>query len=190
MSDLNTNRLRLARERKGLNQIELSKALGVSPGLAGQWERGIKEPSLAKLKDLARELEVTVGWLLGMDEQAAHSAAAAEVLSQPGRVPRDSVTGILSDYDAPIGLRDFAQSTKVVSALAVSPEEWSALASLDCEDLSANGYCGLLMLLRTAKTRTTASTVGRPIRDTSVTDVSHGESKGVPPSQKDAEKTS
>jgi transcriptional regulator with XRE-family HTH domain len=188
MSDLNTNRLRLARERKGLNQIELSKALGVSAGLAGQWERGLKEPSLAKLKDLARELEVTVGWLLGMDEQAAHSAAAAEVLSQPGRVPRDSVKGILSDYDAPIGLRDFAQNTQLVSALAVRPEEWSALASLDCEDLSAHGYCGLLMLLRTAKARVTASTVGRPIRDASVTDTRHGEAEGVPSSQKDAER--
>ena len=66
MSELNTARLRCARKRNGLNQIALSRRLKVSSGLAGQWERCLKEPSLGKLKDLSRTLQVTVGWSLGM----------------------------------------------------------------------------------------------------------------------------
>jgi DNA-binding transcriptional regulator YiaG len=44
MSELNTARIRLARQRKGLQQIVVSRLLGVAEGLAGQWERSSKSP--------------------------------------------------------------------------------------------------------------------------------------------------
>ena len=53
MSELNTARLRSARERIGLNQITLSRLLKVSPGLAGQWERTLGHSRVREEERLA-----------------------------------------------------------------------------------------------------------------------------------------
>lgn len=151
-SELNTSRLRLARERKGLNQIELSRMLGAASGLAGQWERGLKEPSLRNLKALAKALEVSAGWLL--DEPAIDGDAvggvrdrAAVVVAGDRYASRESV---LSDYQAAVGLRDLASDAPLVQALRIGAMEWAALGSINFSDgLTKDGYCAALMILRT-----------------------------------------
>jgi transcriptional regulator with XRE-family HTH domain len=156
MSELNLARLRSARERHGLTQIELSRLLGVTQTLAGQWERGYKDPSLANLKELSRALRVSLPWLLGMDETSPTiaddpSASASGLPPVPRRPRYTSAAEILADYDAPIGLRDLAQAREMTQAQRITAEEWTALGSLDFPGgLTIDGYCGLLVMLRTA----------------------------------------
>jgi transcriptional regulator with XRE-family HTH domain len=150
-TELNKARLKLARELRGLSQVELSAAVGVTNTLSGQWERGQREPSLGYLKALAKVLGVSVGWLLGMDEaepgrisEAAGSGLARSALP-------DSAGAVLSDYGAPVGLRDLAGQAALVQALAIDADEWAALGSLRFgSGLTLPGYLGLLVLLRTA----------------------------------------
>lgn len=156
MSELNLARLRSARERHGLTQTELSRLLGVTAGLAGQWERGYKEPSIGKLKELTRALRVSLPWLLGMDEPSTTIADDPSrydtgATPGPGRPRYTSAAEVLADYEAPLGLRDLAQAREMCQALRITPAEWTALGSLEFTDgLSLHGYCGLLALLRTA----------------------------------------
>lgn len=124
--------------------------------------------ALAKLKDLSRALQVTVGWLLGMDEPAPAADPEGTRNPTPPRPRHDSPDAILADYEAPIGLRDFAQSKQVVAGLQIKPEEWAALSSFDyAEGLTKDGYCALLMVLRSASIQTTRQQVkarpGRPL---------------------------
>lgn len=161
MSELHLARLRTARERRNLTQLELSRLVGISPGLAGQWERGYKEPSLARLKDLAAALRVSLPWLLGMDEPNTGiteypSGHAQESNPHPRRPHYSSAEEILADFDAPIGLRDLAQARDLTASLHITPDEWAALGSLDYPGgLTREGYCGLLVMLRTASLRST-----------------------------------
>jgi transcriptional regulator with XRE-family HTH domain len=46
------------RERRGWNQGELARRLGVPRGRLGKWERGLNEPSLEDLSALSETLEV------------------------------------------------------------------------------------------------------------------------------------
>ncbi|WP_295386337.1 helix-turn-helix transcriptional regulator [uncultured Thiodictyon sp.] len=151
MSELNTVRLRLARERLGKNQIELSKLLGTAPGLVGQWERGDKEPSLKKLKQLAKALDVRVGWLLDDHEGDLTLASTQSVGNSRRRSDQyDSREAVLADYQAPAGLRDLANDGGLVTALGIDAREWSALGSCAFYDgLTKDGYCAALMILRT-----------------------------------------
>lgn len=175
MSALNTARLRLARERKGLSQLDLSRLLGVSDGLAGQWERGQKEPSLSKLKDLARALDVRIDWLLDLDDPNAYEGTIRLHGMAPARLEQstrcktyDGPAAVLNDFHAPAGLRDLAQSRELSEALRINAAEWAGMGSLDYGDgLTDNGYCGLLVLLRsasvTALRREIAGRPGRPV---------------------------
>ena len=139
----------------GCRKLNSPGLLGVTQTLAGQWERGYKDPSLANLKELSRALRVSLPWLLGMDETgpiiADDPSASASGLPPVPRRPRyTSAAEILADYDAPIGLRDLAQAREMTQALRIAPEEWTALGSLDFPGgLTINGYCGLLVMLRT-----------------------------------------
>ncbi|MBK1732776.1 helix-turn-helix domain-containing protein [Thiococcus pfennigii] len=168
MSEVNTARLRLARERKGLNQRDISRRLKIADGLAGQWERGSKEPSLAKLKALAKLLEVRVGWLLE-DDVEPDLPRTAESRGDYSRRGLDSPQAVLSDYQAPAGLRDLASAADLVKALAIEPHEWSALASLEFDNgLTRDGYVLLLGVLRATSIEThrreLARRPGRPVR--------------------------
>ena len=175
MSALNTARLRLARERKGLSQLDLSRLLGVSDGLAGQWERGQKEPSLSKLKDLARTLGVRIDWLLDLDGPnegegsiRLHGAVPGTGMQTTRRPSYNSPAAVLDDFQAPAGLRDMAQAGDLTEALGINAEEWAALSSLDYgSGLTSDGYVGMLVLLRTAsitaRRREIAARPGRPV---------------------------
>ena len=154
MSELNTTRLRLARERRGFNQIELSKLLGISRGLAGQWERGLKKPSLSNLKALAKALEVRIGWLLGEGEDEGDPLAVVQDQAHGYARRRagkySSRDAVLSDYKAPVGLRDLASDAALVQALGITAREWTALGSCEFADgLTKEGYCAAIMILRT-----------------------------------------
>ena len=57
------DRIKQAREAKGLTQQALGKAVGVSRPAVTQWEDGTSEPRSKKLPGIAATLEVDLGWL-------------------------------------------------------------------------------------------------------------------------------
>lgn len=56
--------LRELRSKKGVTQVELAKAIGVSNGNVGDWERGRSKPGYEALVALARYFEIDAGRLL------------------------------------------------------------------------------------------------------------------------------
>lgn len=58
-------RLKEAREKKRLTQIEVSKKLGISNGTLSGYERDYRDPDTATLKKLANLYEVSIDWLSG-----------------------------------------------------------------------------------------------------------------------------
>jgi transcriptional regulator with XRE-family HTH domain len=58
-------RLRQAREQRGLNQEELAKKSGLQPSAISHFETGARKPSFDNLKRLATALTVTTDFLLG-----------------------------------------------------------------------------------------------------------------------------
>jgi transcriptional regulator with XRE-family HTH domain len=142
MSALNRPRLKAARMSLGVSQGDVSKALGVAPGLAGDWERGSREPSLGRFRELALYLGVSADWLLELEQRPA--GRAREV-----RDSRRSRELVLSDYQSPAGLRDLAEDAGLVRALQVRGDEWEALHRLGA-DLSKAGYLAVLGIIRQA----------------------------------------
>ncbi|MFR5007977.1 MAG: helix-turn-helix transcriptional regulator [Limosilactobacillus vaginalis] len=53
------NELKALRVRKGLNQGELGKLIGVSYGTVSKWENGETDPRLNKISKLAKALGVS-----------------------------------------------------------------------------------------------------------------------------------
>lgn len=62
---------RIARLRiqRGLTQLELSKACGVSVSTIKNWESGLYEPHLDHIKALCTALRTSADYLLGLSEK-------------------------------------------------------------------------------------------------------------------------
>ena len=63
-----SERLRVARAKKGIRQGVLAEQLGMTQSSISAYERATNEPSLATLVVLADALDVSTDWLLGRDE--------------------------------------------------------------------------------------------------------------------------
>ena len=61
-------RLKEVRIEKGVGQIELSKAINVSKGIISLWENGLNEPKLTNLIALAQFFDVTIDYLVGLED--------------------------------------------------------------------------------------------------------------------------
>ncbi len=72
---------RIAQKRKdlGLSQEGLGERLGLSRQAIYKWESGAALPEVEKLVALSRLFGVSVGWLLGLEEDTAPEAAAGEL---------------------------------------------------------------------------------------------------------------
>lgn len=58
-----SDRIREAREAKGLSQSELARRLGVTPQTVQQWEAAGTGPKRSRLPDLGKELDVSPVWI-------------------------------------------------------------------------------------------------------------------------------
>lgn len=65
------DRLRVARELKGLHQAELADKLGVASKSIGRWELGQSEPRRAILERMGEVLDRDIEWFYGEDEEPA-----------------------------------------------------------------------------------------------------------------------
>lgn len=59
---------RFALLRAGVSQGEFARQLGIGQVSVSQYERGDREPSLSKLKQIAERLHVSTDWLLGLSD--------------------------------------------------------------------------------------------------------------------------
>jgi len=64
-SDIFRERVRTAREKRGLNQAELAKRAGLQDSAISHFETGTRKPSFDNLRRLADALDVTTDYLLG-----------------------------------------------------------------------------------------------------------------------------
>jgi len=76
------DRLRLARERAGLNQQEAVRALDVDRVNLSYWENSKRQPGLAQLEHLAHTYGTTTEYLLGISEDPAGLDLHQELLRQ------------------------------------------------------------------------------------------------------------
>lgn len=63
-------RVKKLRIQRGLKQVDLAHALGISPQAVSKWERDESLPDIAMLSDLATILNVTTDFMLGVTEQS------------------------------------------------------------------------------------------------------------------------
>lgn len=69
-------RLRTAREYRGLNQGELAQRAGMQPSAISHFETGARKPSFDNLRILADSLDVSTDYLLGRVEEFKALAGA------------------------------------------------------------------------------------------------------------------
>ena len=56
------------RNEKGVGQVELANAIGVSKGCISLWENGLREPTLTCLLSLAKYFDVSLDVLVGLND--------------------------------------------------------------------------------------------------------------------------
>ena len=60
--------LKYLRQEKNVGQIELAKSIGVSKGIINLWENGLREPNMFSLIKLAQYFDVSIDFLVGLEE--------------------------------------------------------------------------------------------------------------------------
>ena len=60
-------KLKDLRLEKGIGQVELAKALGVSKGIVSLWENNLREPKLSCLIAIAQFFGVSIDFLAGLE---------------------------------------------------------------------------------------------------------------------------
>lgn len=53
------------RKERGIGQVELARAIGVSKGIVSLWENGKREPTLSNLLALSDFFQVSLDYLVG-----------------------------------------------------------------------------------------------------------------------------
>lgn len=75
-------RLAELRKKAGLSQGKLAQGLGISQNAVSQYENGTREPTLAKLKELADFFGVSVDYLLGDDNDGTLAVISQDDLNK------------------------------------------------------------------------------------------------------------
>jgi len=60
-------RIRQAREQAHIRQVELARRIGISANALNSIEHGETDPRVSRVVAIARELQVSTNWLLGLD---------------------------------------------------------------------------------------------------------------------------
>ena len=68
MVEIFCERLKNLRIEKGLTQPQLAEKIGVSNGMISFWENGVHEPTVAYVIKLAKVLEASSDYLLGLTD--------------------------------------------------------------------------------------------------------------------------
>ena len=125
---------RIAQKRKeqGLSQEALGDQLGVSRQSIYKWESGSALPEVEKLIALSKLFGVSVGWLLGVEEDAAPEAAPSGELTETQlKMVEEIVDRYIADLPRPKPRRRWPWVLAAVALLFVG---WSLFQRLDQMD--------------------------------------------------------
>lgn len=107
MSETFPDRLKAARELRKVSQGELATRAGLPPTSISHFEAGSRKPSFDNLRRLAKALEVTTDFLLGLSDEPEMSAASDPIfrhgqnLSAEDRELADEFLKILQERNKP-----------------------------------------------------------------------------------------
>lgn len=96
------DRIRVARERKGYSQAQLSHILGSSStALVSNWERNISKPDADRLAHLCLILDISANFILGLSEDMQDLSTTTTVKNDELELSRDDISLIkrLRDID-------------------------------------------------------------------------------------------
>lgn len=82
-------RLKKARELRGLNQAELGERAGMPASSIAHFETGTRKPSFESLRRLANALEITTDYLLGRVESPELAQAGDPLFRDIGKLSAD-----------------------------------------------------------------------------------------------------
>lgn len=85
------SRLSVCRQNKNMTQEELAYKLGVTPQALSKWERGISLPDTSILPDIARMLEISTDYLLGVSQQNTMEGDGCELQQMIGENLRNAL---------------------------------------------------------------------------------------------------
>ncbi|MCM1156166.1 MAG: helix-turn-helix domain-containing protein [Roseburia sp.] len=85
------SRLSICRQNKNMTQEELANRLGITPQALSKWERGVSLPDTAMLPDIARMLEVSTDYLLGVNGYHMAGKDDSEIQNVIGENLRNSL---------------------------------------------------------------------------------------------------
>jgi len=80
MSDIFSERLKAARERRGLSQVELAKKAGLQPTAISHFETAGRSPSFDNLRRLSDALSVSTDYLMGRSDNEEMVGPSADSL--------------------------------------------------------------------------------------------------------------
>ena len=73
--------LKELRKETGITLDNLSKEIGYSGAIISEWERGLAQPTASALIKLAQFYEVTIDYLLGLDENGYVVSTPREIIN-------------------------------------------------------------------------------------------------------------
>lgn len=136
--------IKVAREQRGMSQVELARRLGVQQSNLSRLERGLQGVSLETLGMYARVLGVGIEEL--MRERDANS-------EQPQNRSADLRLTIQCDLKLAPGLRELANDTALCEAMAIKNDEWRQLSSIPLpHTVTKAGFLQVLITLRAVQT--------------------------------------
>ena len=86
--------LKNARQKKGLKQKELADLLDLSSKTISNYEAGASDPDIKTLIKMARILEVTIDYLVGLEEKTL----VDQIRDRIAELNRDELADLLGDY--------------------------------------------------------------------------------------------
>ena len=93
------------RKGKGLTQVELAKQIGIGQSGYSDWERGITRIDSESLAKLSALFSVSVGYILGEDENERESFRRVPVLgSVPAGIPIEAIEDIIEWEEIPASM--------------------------------------------------------------------------------------
>ena len=82
------------RQTKGWTQKQLAERLNVTDKAVSKWERGINYPDLSLLEPIAREFDVTVADLLGLED----SPESNKVLEETTKICKNEIEELKTEF--------------------------------------------------------------------------------------------
>ena len=77
-------RLKEIRAEKGMTQVQLAEAMGVSKGTIAMWETGKREPNFETLNDLSEIFDKRIDYILGYSKDVSSPKMTEEEVEQLG----------------------------------------------------------------------------------------------------------